>query len=102
MHFVLTYHYTDDYLEKRGQYRNDHLRHAWAAQQRGQLILGGAAGDPPDSAVIVFDVQDDAMIEQFVQADPYYLNGLVRSYRIQPWTTVVGDLAMSPIHPSAA
>lgn len=102
MHFLLTYQYTDDYLAKRGQYRNDHLRHAWAAQQRGQLILGGAAGDPPDSAVILFDVQDTAVMDQFVQADPYYRNGLVRSYNIQPWTTVVGDLATSPIHPTAA
>lgn len=99
MHFLLTYHYTDDYLEKRGQYRNAHLRHAWAAQQRGEVLLAGAAGDPPDCAVLVFDCASAAVIEQFVQADPYYLNGLVRDYTIQPWTTVVGAQAHTPIHP---
>lgn len=99
MHYLLTYHYTDDYLEKRGQFRDAHLCHAWAAQQRGHVILAGAAGDPPDCAVLVFDCDSAAIIEQFVQADPYYLNGLVRSYRIQPWTTVVGDLAHTPIRP---
>lgn len=100
MHFLLTYHYTDDYLEKRGQFRHDHLRHAWAAQQRGEVLLAGAAGDPPDSAVLVFQCESAATLEQFAQADPYFLNGLVRSYTIQPWTTVVGELATTPIHPA--
>jgi len=99
MHYLLTYHYTDDYLEKRGQFRNDHLRHAWSAQQRGELMLGGAAGDPPTCAVLVFHCDSADSIEQFVKADPYYLNGLVRSYSILPWTTVVGDLALTPIRP---
>lgn len=99
MHYLLTYQYTDDYLEKRGQFRNDHLRHAWAAQQRGELMLGGAAGDPPTCAVILFQCDSAEVIEQFAKADPYYLNGLVRSYSIQPWTTVVGDMAHTPIQP---
>lgn len=100
MHYLLTYHYTDDYLEKRAQFRNDHLRHAWAAQQRGELLLGGAVGDPADSAVLVFDCADPALIEAFVQADTYYHNGLVRSYTIRPWATVVGAMAHTPIHPA--
>ena len=99
MHYLLTYNYTGDYLEKRGQFRNEHLRHAWAAQQRGELILGGAAGDPPSCAVVLFQTESAEVIDAFVKADPYYLNGLVRSYSIQPWTTVVGDWALSPIRP---
>lgn len=99
MHYLLTYHYTDDYLERRGQFRNAHLRQAWEWQARGALLLGGAVGDPADSAVLVFDCDNAQAVEQFVQADAYFQNGLVRSYRIQPWTTVVGDHAHTPIRP---
>ena len=100
MHYLLTYHYTDDYIERRPQFRDAHLRHAWAAQQRGELFLGGAAGDPPDCAVLIFQCDDVQTLERFVQADPYYVNGLVRHYTIQPWTTVVGEHATTPIRPA--
>ena len=101
MHYLLTYHYTDDYLEKRGQFRNDHLCHAWAAQQRGELILGGVAGDPPNCAVLVFDCECADSIEQFIKEDPYFFHGLVDSYTIEPWVTVVGDKAHTPIYPAS-
>ncbi len=99
MHYLLTYHYSSDYLERRGQFRNAHIAGAWAAQGRGELVLAGAAGDPPDSAVFVFDCADPRVIEAFVQADPYVQNGLVSSHTIVPWTTVVGDAAKTPVRP---
>jgi uncharacterized protein YciI len=99
MHYLLTYHYTSDYLERRGIYRNAHIAKAWQAQERGELLLAGAAGDPPDSAVFVFDCANPALIEEFVKGDPYFVNGLVASYVIKPWTTVVGKDAKSPVYP---
>ena len=35
MHYLLTYHYSADYLQRRGEFRNGHLAGAWAAQGRG-------------------------------------------------------------------
>lgn len=99
MHFLLTYQYSDDYLARRALFRNEHLCLAWAAQARGELMLGGAVGDPADSAVLVFDCDSASTVEQFVQADPYFHNGLVRSYTIAPWATVVGAAAKTPIQP---
>jgi len=99
MHFLLTYQYSDDYLTRRALFRNEHLRLAWAAQARGELMLGGAVGDPANSAVLVFDCDGASTVEQFVQADPYFHNRLVRSYTIEPWTTVVGTAAKTPIQP---
>lgn len=99
MHYLLTYQYTADYLARRGQFRNAHLRQAWDWQARGALLLGGAVGEPADSAVLVFDCPNPAEVENFVQADAYFQNGLVSSYRIQPWTTVVGKDAASPVYP---
>lgn len=99
MHYLLSYDYTDDYLARRGEFRSAHLGLAWQAVERGELLLGGAVGDPADSALLVFQCDDAALIEAFVQADPYYRNGLVRSYQIRPWTTVVGEGATTPVRP---
>lgn len=99
MHYLLTYQYTADYLARRGQFRNAHLRQAWEWQARGALLIGGAVGEPADSALLVFDCASAADVERFVQADAYFQNGLVSSYRIQPWTTVVGKDASSPVYP---
>lgn len=99
MHYLLTYHYTADYLQRRGQFRDAHLAGAWAAQERGEMVLGGTAGDPPDRAVFMFDCADDKPIQAFVMADPYVRNGLVDSFTIQPWNTVIGDMAKTPVRP---
>ena len=100
MHYLLTYHYSADYLQRRGEFRNAHLAAAWAAQGRGEMVLGGTVGDPPDSAVFVFDCADPGVIEAFVQADPYVQNGLVLRHTILPWTTVIGDAAKTPVRPA--
>lgn len=99
MHYLLTYQYTTDYLERRAAYRNGHIAKAWQAQEQGVLVLAGAAGDPLDSAVFVFDCDSAAPIEAFVQGDPYFVHGLVEHYSIKPWTTVVGKDAKTPVRP---
>ena len=46
MHFVLFYEFPPDYLERRAPVRADHLRLAWEAQARGELVLAGPFTDP--------------------------------------------------------
>jgi hypothetical protein len=98
MHFVMMYEYSDDYLERRGQFRAEHLRHAWASNARDELQLGGAFADPADGALLIFKCESPAVPEQFAAADPYVKNGLVTRWRIRAWTTVVGSDAATPIH----
>lgn len=99
MHFLLTYDYTDDYLERRGTWRARHLGLAWEAHDRGELLLGGTTGEPADSGLLLFRCADAAVVERFVQGDPYFQQGLVRSYRIQAWNTVIGEQAAQPVRP---
>ena len=99
-HFLLIYELASDYLERRAAFRDSHLALAWAAAERGDLLLGGAVGDPVESALLLFT--DAAAAEPFAAADPYVREGLVRSSRIVPWTTVVGAGAATPVHPQAA
>ena len=88
-YYVLIYHVIDDYVLRRVPYREEHLRLAREAQKRGELLLGGALAKPVDKALLVFRVNDPAIIEAFVHSDPYVENGLVRQWEIRPWTVVI-------------
>jgi uncharacterized protein YciI len=98
-HFLLFYETSADYLERRPRYRSEHLRHAWAAHERRELVVAGALSDPADGAVLMFAGADASAAEAFARADPYVLNGLVTSWRVREWTTVVGELAAQPVRP---
>jgi uncharacterized protein YciI len=101
-HFLLFYDGAPDYLERRPQYRDAHLAHAWAAVERGEIVVAGALADPVDGAVLMFAGDDQSVAEEFARADPYVLNGLVRDWRVREWTTVVGDLAATPMRSERA
>lgn len=90
-YFALVYHTAADYLERRAQYRADHLALARAAHARGELLLAGAYQNPPDAALLVWKCADRAPIEQFVAADPYVQNGLVTRWEIRDWYVVIAD-----------
>ena len=91
MHYLLFYEVVDDYVQRRASFRTAHLAHARAAHMRGDLILGGALADPPDGAVLLFQGTSPASAEEFAKTDPYVVNGVVTSWRVREWTTVVGD-----------
>lgn len=101
MHFLLFYTYSADVLERRAQFRARHLKLAWEAQQRGELILGGALTDPVDMGVLLFSVPSRDVIEKFVAEDPYVNGRLVTKWSIRNWMTVVGADASNPIRPDA-
>jgi hypothetical protein len=42
MHYLLFYDFVSDYVERRAAFRVQHLKLAWEAQARGELILAGA------------------------------------------------------------
>lgn len=90
MYFALIYDTADDYLERRGGYRAEHLALARAATERGEIVLAGAFADPADQALIVFEGADRSVAERFAEADPYVRNGLVKSWRVRAWTVVIG------------
>ena len=125
MHYLLMYDAVDDYLTARAPYRKLHLLHAIAAHQRGELVLGGALANLPTSspallpqgegsvvsasadeasrlgAVILFQGDSPKAAEDFAKADPYVLNGVIKSWRVREWTTVVGDNASVRVDPDS-
>jgi uncharacterized protein YciI len=97
MHYLLFYDVAADYLERRASFRGAHLEKAWAAVERGELVLGGALADPVDGAVLLFQGDSPEVAERFARADPYVLNGLVTRWRVRAWTTVAGESATNPV-----
>jgi uncharacterized protein YciI len=99
VHYLLMYELASDYLARRGEFRNKHLQLAWEAEQRGEIVIAGALADPADTAILLFTGDSPEAAERFARADPYVTQGLVKSWRVRPWTTVVGKNASTPVKP---
>lgn len=99
MHFLLAYDFVQEFLERRPLHRSEHLRLAWEAHRRGELVLAGALADPADGAVLLFQGESDQAARAFAEADPYVKAGLVTHWSVRSWTTVVGDMAAAPLRP---
>ena len=99
-HYLLFYDLPDDYITRRGEYRDIHLGLAWAAHERGELVLGGALADPSDQAILLFKGDSAEVAEKFARTDPYVTNGIVKRWFVREWTTVVGELAANPKRPT--
>jgi uncharacterized protein YciI len=89
-YYALFYEVVEDYVSRRSQYREEHLRLAREAHRRGELVLGGALTDPVDRALLVFRAADPAVVEAFARGDPYVTHGLVTRWEVRPWAVVVG------------
>jgi uncharacterized protein len=101
MHYVLLYEVVPDFLERRNSVRGEHLKKAWVASERGELLLAGAVtgGELGDSAMLLFQGDSPKVAEDFARADPYVTTGLVTRWRVRQWHTVVGDKAAAPVRP---
>ena len=99
MHYLLFYEVDENYVSKRGEFREAHLAKAWKASERGELVLGGALANPVDGAVLLFKGDSPEVAEQFARTDPYVINGLIKRWYVREWTTVVGTDAAMPVKP---
>ncbi len=97
MHYVLIYETAPDYMTRRGEFRGAHLEWAQRAVERGELVLGGAVGEPVESALLLFKCAGPGVPEAFAQTDPYVLNGVVLRWKVRPWNTVVGPDCSNPV-----
>ena len=96
MHYVLEYDLVDDYVERRAAFRQQHLALVSQARDRAELVMAGALAEPADRALLVFRGPSSEAAEAFAKGDPYVVNGLVKSWHVRQWMTVVGDGATMP------
>lgn len=85
-------------MDKRAAYRPAHLELARAYTERGLLQLGGAVpSDDPPFGLLLFKAETAQVAEDFAKADPYTSGGVVSSWRVREWITVVGDGALTKV-----
>ena len=72
-YYILKYYLADDYLERRSNFREEHLKLAGELHQKGELLMGGALTGPVDEALLVFYVNDKSVIEDFISKNPYII-----------------------------
>lgn len=96
MHYLLFYDVVDNYTELRKPHRPAHFEHAQKSFDAGELILAGALDEPVDGAVFVFRGHNPEAATRFAQNDPYVRSGIVKSWRVRKWNTVLGDGAQLP------
>lgn len=84
---LLTYAYVEDMAERRTPHREGHLAAIERSRAAGDLVIGGAAGDPPSTGLLAFRGGPE-VAEAFAAADPYVAAGLVVTRTIRPWTVV--------------
>jgi len=101
MHYLLFYEVAENYVERRGPFRDEHLRLAWAASDRGELVLGGALADPTDGALLLFQGDSPEVAERFARTDPYVANGVIKRWYVRVWKTVAGTDAAAPLRPTS-
>jgi len=90
-YYALFYEVVDDFVARRASFREQHLRLAQEANERGEIVLAGALAEPADRALLVFNVDDKSKVENFARTDPYVTNGLVKKWEIRPWNVVIGN-----------
>jgi uncharacterized protein len=90
-YYALFYEVVDDFVARRTPFRQEHLRLANKARERGEILLAGALAEPADRALIVFHAADKSNAEAFARKDPYVVNGLVKKWEVRPWNVVVGN-----------
>ena len=100
LHYLLIYDVGPDFLQRRAQYRDQHLALAWKAAAAGELLLAGALEEPTEQAFLLFRGSREAA-RRFAESDPYVMHGLVRQWRIKQWHTVAGEAAALPLRPGA-
>jgi hypothetical protein len=88
-YLILFYDYVEDVVERRAPHRPAHLELVGGYKRDGRVAAGGALGDPPTGAAIVFRTESEDEVRAFVEADPYVQADLVTAWRIVPWNVAV-------------
>ena len=89
-YFVLQYEFVEDMISRRAPYREEHLGMIREGHARGEIVMAGAVGDPPDSGLLIFRLAGPEVAEAFARQDPYFRHGLVTRWTVKPWTVVAG------------
>jgi uncharacterized protein YciI len=87
MKIVMFYEVAQDGLTKVMANYDAHRARLNEFHSRGVLLMAGPMGNPPEGAMGVFTSREAA--EEFIQGDPFVVNGVVSKWRLVEWNEVL-------------
>jgi uncharacterized protein YciI len=88
MRYVLFYDSADDVKSRAPAHLAAHRAHLEASHARGDLLMIGTFADVQEQGAMAIFTSHEAAAD-FARDDPFVLNGVVRSWRIQIWNEIL-------------
>ncbi|MBD2103539.1 YciI family protein [Leptolyngbya sp. FACHB-261] len=82
--YVLWGSYCDNVVEKRAPYRQAHLDNLQKLKEAGYLVTIGPTQDLR-KVFGIYEAKDTETVKAWVEADPYWQNGIWTEYEIHEW-----------------
>ena len=86
--YVLTGTYCENVVEKRAPYRQAHLDGLAQQKQSGVLVTIGPTQDLTQ-VFGIYDAENEAIVRQLVESDPYWQNGIWTDYAVKEWIQAI-------------
>ena len=85
--YVMWGSYCENVLEKRAPYREAHLQGLQQQKDSGVLL---ALGPTVDTTKVfgIYEAEDEAVVRQWVEGDPYWQNSIWTEYAVYAWHQV--------------
>lgn len=95
-HFIVRYEHTD--FEGWQKHLLPHVQYIQESIQEGTLLMSGPLEDSPEDlkeAVLVFKAESREALQELIEKDPYWTEGLVSNYVVREWKPMFGTLGYS-------
>jgi len=90
--FAVTYHYVDQ-PEVLAEHRPAHREYLQSLMSSHGLIAAGRTpGGEVDSALLLFETDSSGSVEEALNADPFWTEGLIAKRDILEWTVAIGSV----------
>ncbi len=87
MKAVMFYEVAEDGLTRARLHYEAHRARLREFHSRGVLLMAGPFANPAEGAMGVFTSREAA--EEFIENDPFVVNGVVRAWRLLEWNEVL-------------
>jgi uncharacterized protein YciI len=87
MKTIMFYEMAPDGLSKAMDHIDRHKARLEAFHERGVLLMAGPFVNPAEGAMGIFTSKEAA--EEFIQDDPFVVNGVVDKWRLVEWNEVL-------------
>lgn len=90
--FAVTYHYVDqpDVLAEHRPAHREYLQSL--VSSHGLIAAGRTPGGEVDSALLLLDTDSSESVEEALNSDPFWTEGLIVKREILEWTVAIGSV----------